>query len=87
MSEIRTYPEMNAKICGILEIGDDPMQAYAAQRIRELQDENELLLEICHEAAGSMQGDIPEIEHEEPAGRFWSLYERAGFNPQDIPNR
>ena len=39
MSGIKTYPEMNAKIVGLLELGDEPMPLYAAQRIRELEAE------------------------------------------------
>lgn len=35
--EIHTYPEMNAKIVGILRVSDSPVMLYAAQRIEELE--------------------------------------------------
>ena len=39
MNEVRTYPEMNEKIVGILRIGDSPVDLYAAKRIEELEAE------------------------------------------------
>ncbi len=41
---MKTYPEMNAKIVGLLRICDDKtLILYAAQRIEELQAENDQL--------------------------------------------
>lgn len=41
---VTTYPEMNKKIVGILELDkDNPISLYAAQRIRELEKELEEL--------------------------------------------
>jgi hypothetical protein len=40
---ITTYPEMNAKIVGLLRLSDDPLKLYAAQRIEELKQMVELL--------------------------------------------
>ena len=34
-----TYPEMNQKIIGLLEMSGTKIYLYAAQRIRELEDE------------------------------------------------
>ena len=39
MKKIRTYPEMNEKILGILRLSEEPVQLYAAQRIEELEEE------------------------------------------------
>ena len=50
MAEIHTYPEMNAKISGILRISDNPADLYAAQYIDELRAENEKLLYRCKQA-------------------------------------
>ena len=36
---MNTYPEMNEKIVGLLELSDDPMHLYAAQRIKELEQQ------------------------------------------------
>lgn len=36
MANIRTYPEMNAKIVSLLRLSEDPLQLYAAQLIEEL---------------------------------------------------
>lgn len=41
MKRPTTYPEMNAKIVGILRIGDSQPDHYAAQRIEELEAELE----------------------------------------------
>uniref|UniRef100_A0A6M3LWD5 Uncharacterized protein n=1 Tax=viral metagenome TaxID=1070528 RepID=A0A6M3LWD5_9ZZZZ len=45
---VKTYPEMNIEILNILD-RDDPMQAYAAQRIRELEQENAEMLRVIQE--------------------------------------
>ena len=34
---MNTYKEMNEKIVGLLELSDEPMHLYAAQRIKELE--------------------------------------------------
>ena len=34
---MHTYPEMNAKIVGLLRVSDSPVMLYAAQRIEELE--------------------------------------------------
>lgn len=39
--EIKTYKEMNTKICGLLRLNGDQVSLYAAQRIKELEDEND----------------------------------------------
>lgn len=36
---MNTYPEMNEKIVGLLELSDEPMYLYAAQRIKELEQQ------------------------------------------------
>jgi len=36
---VNTYPEMNSKIVGLLELDGSPMTTYAAFRIRELEAE------------------------------------------------
>lgn len=36
---MNTYPEMNEKIVGLLELSDEPMHLYAAQRIKELEQQ------------------------------------------------
>lgn len=41
--DIKTYQEMNAKICGLLSLNGDQVSMYAAQRIKELEAENEIL--------------------------------------------
>ncbi len=45
----KTYPEMNEKIVGILQIDDSPHSQYAAQRIKEL--ESNLLASELEKAA------------------------------------
>lgn len=40
MTEIKTYDEMNGKICGLLRFNGDNVSLYAAQRITELETEN-----------------------------------------------
>jgi hypothetical protein len=35
---MNTYPEMNAKIVGLLRLSDNPECLYAAQRIEDLED-------------------------------------------------
>jgi len=47
MSKITTYLAMNAQIVGILRTGDHAPALYAAQRIEELQAENERLKAQC----------------------------------------
>lgn len=44
-AEMNLYPEMNGKICGLLRLSGQPHQAYAAQRIEELESLNAELLE------------------------------------------
>lgn len=39
--DIKTYAEMNSKICGLLRLNGDQVSLYAAQRIKELEDEND----------------------------------------------
>lgn len=52
---IKTYPEMNEKIVGILRLGGQPEQ-YAAQYIEELKAENAALINEADEnAALSME--------------------------------
>lgn len=41
--DIKTYEEMNANICGLLRLNGDQVSLYAAQRIKELEDENQSL--------------------------------------------
>ena len=43
MKEIKTYEEMNGKICGLLRLNGDNVSLYAAQLIKELEAENERL--------------------------------------------
>ena len=43
MKEIKTYEEMNKQICGLLKLNGDNVSLYAAQRIKELEAENERL--------------------------------------------
>ncbi|MCM3144350.1 hypothetical protein [Brevibacillus sp. MER 51] len=43
--EVKTYPEMNARIKEILRLSDFPTDKYAANRIEELEVENSHLLE------------------------------------------
>lgn len=43
MTEIKTYDEMNGKICGLLRFNGDNVSLYAVQRIKELESENERL--------------------------------------------
>ena len=43
MSEIKTYEEMNKQICGLLKLSGDNVSLYAAQRIQELEAENDKL--------------------------------------------
>lgn len=40
MTDIKTYDEMNGKICGLLRFNGDNISLYAAQRIKELEAEN-----------------------------------------------
>lgn len=40
MNDIKTYEEMNNKICGLLRLNGDNVSLYAAQRIKELETEN-----------------------------------------------
>lgn len=37
MPKVKTYPEMNKKIVGLLRISSEPIDLYAAQLIEELQ--------------------------------------------------
>ncbi|MHB8171250.1 MAG: hypothetical protein ACYDG6_06875 [Thermincolia bacterium] len=50
MSNITTYPEMNAKIVAILQVSDNPTNLYAAQRIEELESEIIRLKALIQEA-------------------------------------
>lgn len=43
MKEIKTYEEMNKQICGLLKLSGDNVSLYAAQRIQELEAENNKL--------------------------------------------
>lgn len=43
MKEIKTYEEMNKQICGLLKLSGDNVSLYAAQRIQELEAENDKL--------------------------------------------
>ena len=54
---VKTYPEMNIEILNILD-RDDPMQAYAAQRIRELEQENAEMLRVLQEVYRTHQMEI-----------------------------
>ncbi|MGO0058625.1 hypothetical protein ACTID9_00925 [Brevibacillus fluminis] len=44
--EAKTYPTMNARIVDLLKLSSDPIHAYAAKRIEELEAENERLREL-----------------------------------------
>ncbi len=57
MSEIHTYPEMDAKLVKILRISENPTSLYAAQRIEELETENQRLRDAL--------GKIQKTYHEE----------------------
>ena len=46
MDDIKTYPEMNGKICDILELSGDSHQVYASKRIKQLETENEKLKDL-----------------------------------------
>lgn len=43
MKEIKTYEEMNKRICGLLRLAGDNVSLYAAKRIAELEAENDKL--------------------------------------------
>jgi len=45
---VKTYPEMNIEILNILD-RDDGVRAYAAQRIRELEQDNAEMLRVIQE--------------------------------------
>lgn len=44
--EVKTYPEMNARIKNILVLSGSPTDLYAAKRIEELEQKNEEYMQI-----------------------------------------
>lgn len=44
-NKVKTYPEMNAQIKGLLRMSDEPMLLYAASRIEELEERLEKVAE------------------------------------------
>ncbi len=54
---IKTYPEMNERIKALLEMSDEPMCHYAAQRIRELEEIYQAAKEIDEACLCVMKGD------------------------------
>lgn len=55
---LRTYPAMNKKIANLLRGSGDPMHLYAAARIDELEEGNEIL----HDAILDLQTKIGKLE-------------------------
>lgn len=43
--EIKTYPDMNEKIKGLLRFSNEPIMLYAADRIEELEHERDAAVE------------------------------------------
>lgn len=52
----RTYPEMNERICGILRVGGSIAGKYAAERIEELERDNEHLRKENSRLQESVEG-------------------------------
>ena len=69
---MKTYPEMNAKIVGLLKMKDDPVSIYAAARIEELEkkiaalmadlQERDQALHVESEALGSADDQAERLE-------------------------
>lgn len=55
MSDIKPYPEVNAKIVELLRLADDMPSQYAAARIEELEAEVARLREIEKDAAAAAE--------------------------------
>lgn len=52
---MKTYPEMNAKIVGLLKMKDDPVSLYAAARIEELETDIQYKAEALWEAESEVK--------------------------------
>jgi hypothetical protein len=61
---ITTYPEMNAKIVGLLRVSDSPIMLYAALRIEELEEEVLQDSTAFNELNSTSKERIEELEQE-----------------------
>jgi hypothetical protein len=84
---METYPEMNEKIVGLLELSDEPMHLYAAQRIKELEQQvaktQHPVPDASQPAAGYSKEQARLIFND---GARWAKEDGKGFNFNDFLN-
>lgn len=79
MNDIKTYEEMNNKICGLLRLNGDNVSLYAAQRIKELEAENASLHARLDKAV-----ILPRIIHPNPIEWHIQYEYKSGIITSDI---
>lgn len=76
---MNTYPEMNSKIVGLLEVDGSPMTTYAAYRIQELEAELAAAVEVGKASTKCLH------EEEQDNSRLRACLKRYGEHFRSCP--